>query len=496
MAATPKSFGTKRIILAGLFLVAIYLLLLIPGSEPSPPRPAQQRPFLWDQDQYWSSLESRFVAARGRGCENLRDSILAGLAQTSHLTNSLRNVSFDEEDTVFDLIENNIFNLGPIVAACPGYLDEYIGTVVAMRSAVKDQSRHWDMNTIEVRERMYRLLYGSRAAVEEVMLQAPPSSVPANVLCDDEPSVTPSVEILGVRVHSGDILVSRGGAATSALIARGNDFPGNFSHVALLHVDSAGHASIIESHIEKGVAIATIEEYLRDTKLRIMVLRLRTDLTALVTDPMLPHKAASYSLATARARHVPYDFKMNFNDSSEFFCSEVVSNAYREFDINLWMGLSTISTRVVASWLAAFGVEHFETQEPSDLQYDPQLRVVAEWRDPEILFKDHVDNAVIDAMLEGAEQGERLDYDWYLLPVVRVAKAYSAALNLIGKVGPVPEGMISIAALRTEKFTERHGLMATQVLERAKEFQQVNGYVPPYWELIRIARESRTELGY
>ncbi|HEX9657523.1 MAG TPA: hypothetical protein VGB89_11495, partial [Bacteroidota bacterium] len=215
----------------------------------------------------------------------------------------------------------------------------------------------------------------------------------------------------------------------------------------------------------------------------------------LVTDPMLPHKAASYSLATARARHVPYDFKMNFNDSSEFFCSEVVSNAYREFDINLWMGLSTISTRVVASWLAAFGVEHFETQEPSDLQYDPQLRVVAEWRDPQILFKDHVDNAVIDAMLEGAEQGERLDYDWYLLPVVRIAKTYSVALNLIGKVGPVPEGMNSIAALRNEKFTERHGLMAAQVLERAKEFQQVNGYVPPYWELIKLARASKAALG-
>ena len=66
-------------------------------------------------------------------------------------------------------------------------------------------------------------------------------------------SATPSAEILGVIVHSGDILISRGGAPTSALIARGNDYPGNFSHVALVHIDEKTNSiSIIESHIERG----------------------------------------------------------------------------------------------------------------------------------------------------------------------------------------------------------------------------------------------------
>ena len=37
---------------------------------------------------------------------------------------------------------------------------------------------------------------------------------------------------------------SAGGAATSALIARGNDFPGNFSHIALVHVDEC-HATLM-----------------------------------------------------------------------------------------------------------------------------------------------------------------------------------------------------------------------------------------------------------
>ncbi|MBM2841754.1 MAG: hypothetical protein HW412_2282 [Bacteroidetes bacterium] len=480
----------------GLSCTVLYLLLLIPGPDPKPPTPAGRKAFVWNQDRYWSSLESSYVAARSAGCEKLSQSIQAGLAQSASLADALLKENYPENDALYDAIERNIFALGPMVGACPQYLREYFTAIVAMRSAVKDQSRTWDMNALPVRDRLYRLLYGSRAAMEEVMLQASPSSVPASILCHDEPSATPSVEILGVRVHSGDILISRGGAATSALIARGNDYPGNFSHVALVHVDSSGRASIIEAHIEKGVAVASLDDYLRDTKLRVMVLRLRSDLPAIASDPLLPGKAASFALHSAQKRHIAYDFRMDFNDSTEFFCSEVASNAYRKVGITLWMGLSGISTMGVSSWLAAFGVEHFETQEPSDLEYDPQLRVVAEWRDPEILFKDHVDNAVIDAMLEGAERGEELGYDWYLLPMVRLIKGYSVALNLLGKVGPVPEGMSSVAALRNKKFTARHAGMTARVLERSREFQRTNKYVPPYWELLRFARESKVALEF
>lgn len=60
-------------------------------------------------------------------------------------------------------------------------------------------------------------------------------------------------------------MLSRGGAPTSALISRGSDYPGNFSHVALVYVDPKTKvASIIEAHIEVGVAIASLEEYMND----------------------------------------------------------------------------------------------------------------------------------------------------------------------------------------------------------------------------------------
>jgi len=496
MGPLVKTVRWKRMSVRFLIVsVILYIILLIPEDTPVPPVPAARQPFFWNQDQRWEALEERFSSARKEGCGELGPLIRASLGRGDQLLSSLGAKARAVDDTLFDAIEENIFSLGPVIAACPGDLVAYVDLVNSMRSGVKAQSAKWDMNAGPTRNRLYRLLYGGRAALEEVVLQAPPGSVPASIPCFDEPSSTPSDDILGIRVHSGDILVSRGGAPTSALIARGNDYPGNFSHVALVYVDSLSRAvSIIESHIEKGVAIATIGEYLRDTKLRVMVLRLRADLPPLVADPMLPHRVAALALHNAKARHIPYDFAMDFQDSTKLFCSEVVSSAYRAAGVQLWMGLSSISSPGVCSWLSAFGVRHFQTEEPSDLEYDPQMRVVAEWRAPDELYRDHVDNAVIDAMLEKAEKGEGIQHAWYLLPLARVLKGYSWILNLAGGVGPVPEGMSATAALKHKSFAARHSAIKERVLEAADRFKRENGYAAPYWELLKLARQAAASL--
>jgi hypothetical protein len=154
------------------------------------------------------------------------------------------------------------------------------------------------------------------------------------------------------------------------------------------------------------------------------------------------------------------------------------------------MGISTISRPGLRRWLASFGVRHFETQEPSDLEYDPQLVVVAEWRDAASLFQDHVDNAVTDAMLEGADRGDALSYPWYALAPMRLAKAYSWLVERFGRIGPVPEGMSAKAALRNRAFSARHRRIATRVREQAASVQAERGYPPPYWTLVELAREA------
>ena len=464
--------------------------------EPDAPAGAGGRPFAWNQDGRWRALEAEFRRAREAGCEGVTARLVTFLADARGLLAAAASARLGPDSALLDELERSLLEVAPMIAACPERIPEYIRLVSQVRSVVKEQSRHWDMSQEATRVRMYRLLYGGRAAQEEAMLQAPPGLVPALARCDDEPSMTPSAEVLGVTVHSGDILVSRGGAPTSALIARGNDYPGNFSHVALLHVDERSQTiSVVEAHIERGVAVSSLADYLHDVKLRVMVLRLRSDLPKLIADPLLPHRAAVAALEETRRHHIPYDFEMDFTDHSKLFCSEVASAAYGRFGVTLWMGLSRISSPGLVRWLSGFGVRHFETQEPSDLEYDPQLTVVAEWREPRTLFADHVDNAVVDAMLEGAEAGDTLGFPRTLLPVARVAKAYSSLLNAVGVVGPVPEGLSAAGALRNRQFSRAHVAIKQRVLVLASEFERAHGYRPPYWELVELARRGRAELG-
>ncbi|TAH01388.1 MAG: hypothetical protein EAZ16_11850, partial [Sphingobacteriales bacterium] len=132
----------------------------------------------------------------------------------------------------------NFFNAAPYVAAGANTTNWYLHQSNLLKTYIKQQSKYWNVNDTAVKNSLYKLLYGIRAATEEVMLQTEISYDAATAVeVQDEKSAAPFTTIFGVRVHSGDLLVSRGGAEVSALISRGNDYPGNFSHVALLYID-------------------------------------------------------------------------------------------------------------------------------------------------------------------------------------------------------------------------------------------------------------------
>lgn len=477
-------------------LLAAYLLLLIPEGSVQEPAvqssPVTRKAFAWNQDSYWQALEAKYQELRKSGCKRGEAEVRVRLDGLKKLLESIDARKLAPDAPEFSELEQRMFETVPLVSACSAGLAEYVLFTADMRAAVKRQSEHWDIKSDAARTTLYRLLYGSRGAVEEIMMQAPEGTFPALLKGTDEPSATPSADVRKARVHSGDILVSRGGAPTSALIARGNDYPGNFSHVALVYVDPAsGEAKIVESHIEVGVVVSTAEQYLSDKKLRVMLLRPGADLPQIRKDPMLPHKAAEYAYRRATKGHVPYDFAMDYKDHSKLFCSEVASEAYERFGVNLWAGVSNISSPGLRRWLAAFGVKHFETQEPSDLEYDPQLRIVAEWRDPETLKKDRIDNAVTEVMLEGAEKGDEIGYQWYLLPVARIVKAYSMFLNRLGKAGPIPEGMSATAAFRTQDYMDKHEAIGKRLEEKAERYRKEHGYEAPYWALVSLARDAK-----
>jgi Permuted papain-like amidase enzyme, YaeF/YiiX, C92 family len=479
-----------------LFLAAAYLLLLIPGGGEKKPALASTKPFAWNSDSLWENLEARFIRAR-KEPPALTDSAMLRLRQA--MENNYQSLSRDSivasTDERLSLLLSQFFSIAPLAAARQTQNQALIAFYSKCKQLIKTHSQRWDMNQTAVRSRVYQLLYGMRAATEEVLLQSKQLNFSEQLTITPEPSATPSITMRGIKVHSGDLLVSRGGAEVSALISRGNDYPGNFSHVALLYIDAATKAaSFIEAHIEKGVALADTGQYMKDRKLRFTVLRPRAALPALISNPLLPHQAALLALNEAKQRHIPYDFKMDFADSSRMFCSEVGSYAYRKNGLQLWQAPSTISSQGVVNWLHAFGVENFVTQMPSDLEYDPQLSVVTEWCDPQTLLKDHIDNAVMDALLESADAGETIGYSRWMLPLARVIKAWGWLQNKMGKESKIPEGMSAVQALKNNTFVEKHVQLKAATEQLAATFEKENGYRPPYWQLIKLARTAKKGL--
>ncbi len=330
-----------------LCLVAGFVVLSIPLGDPAIPTADRSLPFVWNQDSAWTALEELFVVSRANGCGDVGVEIDDGLGRLDGFLSQLDSIQTKPSDLVWDEVEDVLFVLGAQVAACPSAAKRYISSATELRQIAKEQSRMWDIESIETRQRLYRLLYGSRAAIEEVLSQHPDTSgtlIRASEIPQAPASAIPSAIVRGVRIYSGDLLVSRGGYPTSALISRGSDYPGNFSHVAIAHVSDAGEVSVVEAHIEVGMAVASAEKYLADKKLRLMLLRLRPDLPPVVANPRLPHLAAGYALLRAQSGHVPYDFEMDYEDPSQLFCSEVASDAYGEFGVDLAATPSTLKS--------------------------------------------------------------------------------------------------------------------------------------------------------
>ena len=485
----------KRILYFIATLAVLYFLLLIPDSkDKNVAIETGKKPFAWNRDAQWKEMEELFRQAKEMDTAKLDSVINIYKTIAENVLGTLQSKSTPAYDSAWTTIENNFFMLSSLIAVRQSQIPWITDYYTRLRNLIKLQSQYWDMNETASRNTVYTLLYGLRAAVEEVLLQTDNLKFPAAMLVNKEQSSTPAASIFGIEVHSGDLLVSRGGAEVSALISRGNDYPGNFSHIALIYVDEkTKEPFLIEAHIEKGVAIASVAQYENDKKLRFMVMRPRADLPVMIADSMLPQKAAKHMFEEVGKRYFPYDFKMNFNDTTEMFCSEVASYAYRTNGLQVWKYPSTISSAGVVNWLHDFGVENFVTQMPSDLEYDPQLSVVAEWRDPETLFKDHVDNAAMDALLEKANKGEAIDYNIWKLPIARLLKGYCMIKNRFGKIGLIPEGMRATQALKNETFVAMHAAVKNKTLQLADAFFKKNAYRPPYWQLVKFATSAANE---
>ena len=60
----------------------------------------------------------------------------------------------------------------------------------------------------------------------------------------------------------------------------------------------------------------------------------------------------------------------------------------------------------------------------------------------------------------------------------------------MGKEGVIPEGMAAETALKNNYFVDKFQKCKLETESKINKFEKTNGYLPPYWQMVRIAENS------
>lgn len=266
----------------------------------------------------------------------------------------------------------------------------------------KDFSNKQGM-TMECRNSIFRALRYSRF-IEETLIEWYIKKTGVDIFPEVLKGREPVLMMRGNKgryiPQSGDILLVRSRFSVSATIARISDEEGHFSHSALIHVDENGQVWVLESLIEMGVAAVPWEEWVKHQPVRVLVMRYRDGDTA--------HRVSGWLFDWVMSRKksgkepVPYDFNMNFSDSSELSCSELIRFAYSQATngiVNIPKYPSSVKKLAGNKLFTDLGIHEKEIFSPSDYEIDPELSVIAEWRDYSETYGTRVQDAILSSVI-------------------------------------------------------------------------------------------------
>ncbi|MBC7714305.1 MAG: hypothetical protein H7177_13255 [Rhizobacter sp.] len=217
-------------------------------------------------------------------------------------------------------------------------------------------------------------------------------------------------------LKSGDIVLSRGNAFSSAAIARigVNDY--QFSHLSFVYKESE-NAPIMttEAHIEIGSVVEPIESHIAGKNSREVVFRYK--------DAEVAHTASKYmydkvKAAQDKGHNIEYDFTMDFKNEDKLFCSEIISHGFKhalpsedyfpmfksKFTVGIIPFLNTIGVPATKN-----NISTMEVFAPGDVQFDPRFDMVAEWRNPRKMEESRLKDFILTKMFE------RMDASGYVI---------------------------------------------------------------------------------
>lgn len=198
-------------------------------------------------------------------------------------------------------------------------------------------------------------------------------------------------------LKSGDVILTRGNAYTSAAIANLGEYDTQFSHMSMVYRDNHNNVWTVEAHIEVGVFVRPLKDHIEDKNVRTMIFRF--------DDEDLAARAAKYIFekvkkASDTTGNIYYDFGFNQDNPSQLFCSEVVSHAFdvaSRGQVKIPFQRSRLLLRK-PQFVKMLGIEVADSFIPADIEVDPRFRIIAEWRDANKIADSMEKDAIMQAV--------------------------------------------------------------------------------------------------
>lgn len=302
----------------------------------------------------------------------------------------------------------------------------------------------------------------------------------------------------GFQFENGDVVITRGISFISATIGQTTEDQTHYSHGVFFHKDkTTGKVQSIESYLQQGVELYSLEDALKNENARLMLFRAwDRDLANRASDLMYDKVKG----LKARGQRIPYDYDINLVDHSKMTCGEIIVASFEwASDGKFIIPESPSKIRLKNPYvLKKLNLNGETTFSPGNLEIDPRFELILEWRDYTLVRdqrqKDMIVKKIFDWMendgyvLQGSFTTFALKFIWSLRNTV-FWNVVSRPLDLTKVPEDTPQGfLVTVAQLRNVGAA-----LLKEVKLADQAYQKKNGYPMSEKRLLEFLEKFRIE---
>ncbi len=207
----------------------------------------------------------------------------------------------------------------------------------------------------------------------------------------------------GFQFESGDVVLTRGISFVSATISQTTDDQSHYSHGVFFHRDAkTGKTQTIESYLQQGVELYSLEDALKNENVRIMVFKPHDRELGVKASNIMYDKVVELK---KKNKFIPYDYDMDFVNHDKMTCGEIIVASYEwASDGKFIIPDAPSAIRFKNPYvLKKLNLTEPTTFSPVNVEVDPRFELVMEWRDYSLVRDQRQKDMIMKKMFEWME---------------------------------------------------------------------------------------------